>query len=197
METSMLRTIIVAAAVVSASLMGFDHSAVARGGHGGFHGGGFYGGGMRGGGFRGPAGGMPPAYVVIDVSATNDAQAFKTTMADTAAGLVPFGGHLMIDADNPTALDGAAPQHLVIIAFDTLEHAQAWKDSESFKRFDADRGRAVTSRTFMVEGVPNAAPLSGLRGGGHGMRFDPKPFEEIIKKRDQDLNRIKDICKGC
>jgi len=29
------------------------------------------------------------------------------------------------------------------------------------------------------------------------MRYDPNPFEEITKKRDQDLDRIKDICKGC
>jgi hypothetical protein len=102
----------------------------------------------------------------------------------------------MIDAESPSALDGAAPQRLAIIAFDSLEHAQAWKDSESFKMFDADRRRTVTSRAFIVEGVPSAVPVSGLRAG-RPMRFDPKPFEEIIKRRDQDLNRIKDICKGC
>jgi uncharacterized protein (DUF1330 family) len=182
----MLRSIIVAAAVLSASLAGWNHSAVARGSHGGFHGGGF---GIRG-------AGTPPAYVVIDVSATNDAEGFKKMVANAAAGLVPFGGHLMIDADNPSAVDGAAPQRLVIIAFDSLEHAQAWKDSESFRVFDADRRRTVTSRAFTVEGIPSAVPVSGLRAA-RPMRFDPKPFDEIIKRRDQDLNRIKDICKGC
>jgi uncharacterized protein (DUF1330 family) len=183
----MLRSIIVATAVLSASLVGWNHPAVARGGHGGLH----------GGGFGVPATGKSPAYVNIDVSATNDTQIFKTMVANAAAGLVPFSGHLMIDADNPIALDGGAPQHLVIIAFDSLEHAQAWKDSESFKRFDADRSRTVKSRAFIVEGIPDAVPVSGLRGSGRPVRYDPKPFEEIIRKRDQDLNRIKDICKGC
>jgi len=177
----------IVAAVLSASLAGWNHCAVARGGHGGFH----------GGGFVLPGAGKPPAYVVIDVSATNDAQALKTMVSNSAAGLVPFGGHIMIDAGSPTALDGAAPQHLVVIAFDSLEHAQAWKDSESFKAFDADRRAAATSRAFVIEGIPNAVPAVGLRGGGRLMRYDPKPFEELIKKRDQDLNRIKDICKGC
>jgi hypothetical protein len=78
----MLRSIVVATAVLSASLAGWSHTAVARGGHGGFHGGGF---GVA-------AIGKPPAYVVIDVSATNDAQAFKTMVANAAAGLVPFSG---------------------------------------------------------------------------------------------------------
>jgi uncharacterized protein (DUF1330 family) len=185
----MSRQIIVAiaAALLSASLTGWNDSAVARGGHGGFHGGGF---GML-------ATSKPPAYVVIDVSATKDAQTFKTMVASLVTALVPLGGHLLIDADNPTALDGVAPQHLLLIAFSSLEKAQAWKDSESFKAFDADRRRAALSRVFVVEGIPDAVPASGQQGRGGLMRFDPKPFEEIMKKRDQDLNRIKDICKGC
>jgi uncharacterized protein (DUF1330 family) len=126
-----------------------------------------------------------------------DAQAFKTMMANVAAGLVPFDGFILIDAGSPSALDGAAPQRVVVIAFDSLGHAQAWKDSESFKAFDADRRATATSRAFVVEGIPSAVSAAGLHGGGRLMRYDPKPFEEIIKKRDQDLNRIKDICKGC
>jgi uncharacterized protein (DUF1330 family) len=182
----MTRPIIVAA-LLSASLTAWNSSAIARGGHGGVH----------GGGLGVPAASKPSAYVVIDVSATNDAQVFKTMVANAVTALVPFGGHLLIDADNPTGLDGVAPQHLLLVAFDSLEKAQAWKDSESFKAFDGDRRRAATSRVFVVEGTPNAVPASGLHGRGRFMRFDPKPFEEIIKKRDQDLNRIKDICKGC
>jgi uncharacterized protein (DUF1330 family) len=174
-------------AVLSALLMGWSYPAVARGGHGGF----------RGGGFVVPGAGRLPAYVVIDVAATNDKQTFKTMSADAIAGLVPFGGHIVIDADGPTAWDGQAPQHLVIIAFDSLEQAQAWKSSDSFKALDADRHLTATSRVFVVEGIPNAVPSAGLHGGGRFMRYDPKPFEEIVKKRDQDLKRLKDICKGC
>jgi uncharacterized protein (DUF1330 family) len=184
----MSRPITVAAvAVLSAILTGWNYSAVARGGHGGF----------RGGGFMVPGAGRLPAYVVIDVSATNDKQTFNAMVANAGAGLVPFGGHIVVDADGPTAWDGQAPQHLVIIAFDSLEQAQAWKSSDSFKAFDADRRLAATSRAFVFEGIPNAVPSAGLHGGGRLMRYDPKPFEEIIKKRDQDLRRIKDICKGC
>jgi uncharacterized protein (DUF1330 family) len=180
----------IVAAILFATLVGWSHSAVARGGHGGFHGGGF-----GGAGFTGAA--RVPAYVIIDVAETTDAQSFKTLVANSATTLAPFGGHTIVDSDTPAALDGAAPQRLVIIAFDSLANAQAWKDSPSFKEFDAARGKTVKSRAFIVEGVPNAVPVSGLQGNGRHMRYDPKPFEEIIKRRNQDLDRIKDICKGC
>jgi uncharacterized protein (DUF1330 family) len=120
---------------------------------------------------------------------------FKTMVANAVTALIPFGGHVLIDSENPGSLDGVAPQRLLLVAFDSLEKVQAWKDSESFKAFDVDRRRVTTSRVFVVEGTLDGVP--GLYSRGRFMRFDPKPFEEIIRKRDEDLNRIKDICKGC
>jgi uncharacterized protein (DUF1330 family) len=186
---NMLRSSRIAVAVlVFASFAGSLHPAIARGGHGGFHGG-------RIGGVGLPAA-AKPAYVVVDVTETTDAQAYKTMVANAETAVIQFGGRILIDSDGATALDGAVPQRLLIIAFDNAENAQAWKASPSFEEFNAARGTAVKSRAFMVEGMPTVVAGAGLGRGRH-MRYDPKPFEEIIKRRDDDLHRIKDICKGC
>jgi uncharacterized protein (DUF1330 family) len=81
-------------------------------------------------------------------------------VANAVTALVPFGGHLLIDADNPTGLDGVAPQHLLLIAFDSLEKAQAWKDSKSFKAFDGDRRRAghLASMSLRAHRIPCPRP---------------------------------------
>jgi uncharacterized protein (DUF1330 family) len=185
-EADMLRPMIVMLSL--AGLMSWHVPALAHGGHGGFH--------FRR-GFGSPSQVGLSAYVVIDFSTTADPETLKTAQAKLATALVSFSGHIIIDADNPIPLDGNMPQHYFLIAFDNMKDAQAWRNSDSFKEFDADRRRAGTSRMFLVEGISNGAPVSNLDARGRHMRFDPAPFEKIIRKRDEDLNRIKDICKGC
>jgi uncharacterized protein (DUF1330 family) len=161
--------------------------ATARGGGHGMGGFGFHGGGRLGRGDRMTA----PAYVLITVSLVSDADAFKKAIQDMTTAVASVGGRLAVDAEKPPAWKGTAPEHVVTIQFADAEQAQAWKNSDAFKGFDADIHKASASTMQLVQGLPTP----GGRGGG---RFDAKAFEPNVQDYDRLLDqRLKTICKGC
>ena len=83
----------------------------------------------------------PPTYVVVAVRSMKDAAAFQAGVADKAspAALAAAGGHYIIRTQKITALDGTPPQRFALIAFDSVEKAQAWKDSAATKEITATR----------------------------------------------------------
>jgi uncharacterized protein (DUF1330 family) len=76
----------------------------------------------------------PPTYAVIAVRKMNDAEAFKTVIAKGPAAAEAFGGKFVARTDQVTSLDGA-----LMIAFDSVEKAQAWHNSAAEKEIDAIR----------------------------------------------------------
>jgi uncharacterized protein (DUF1330 family) len=98
----------------------------------------------------------PPTYVVVALRKINDAETFKTAVADKAtAALTPFGGRFVIRTDKITTLDGPPPQRFVLLQFDSPEKAQAWHVSEAQKEIDAARMKTTDSLSFVVEGIAN------------------------------------------
>jgi uncharacterized protein (DUF1330 family) len=163
---------------------------------GGGHGmGGF---GMRGGhvGASGAEGLLTPTYVLITVSKISDAEAFKVMMRDLA-GDASLAGRLAVDMDKPVSWEGSAPEHVVMIHFDNPDQAQAWKNSDTFKSFDAQLHRSSESTMQLVQGLPVPA-ARGIGGGRRGRgRLDPKAFEANVKEYDEMLSKMKGVCKGC
>jgi uncharacterized protein (DUF1330 family) len=161
---------------------------------GGGHGmGGF---GMHGGHVGGAEGLLTPTYVLITVSKITDAEAFKATMRNLA-GDAPLAGRLAADMDKPVSWEGSALEHVVMIRFDNPDQAQAWKNSDGFKSFDAELHRSSESTMQLVQGLPVPAG-PGIGGGRRGRgRLDPKAFEANVKEYDQMLNKMNGVCKGC
>ena len=100
----------------------------------------------------------PPAYLVIEINKINDAEGFKTITqtptggADTAKEL---GGRYIARGGKITALDGTAPpQRFIAYAFDSVEKAQAFNNSEYFKKVSAIRNKTTEARAYIVEGMP-------------------------------------------
>jgi uncharacterized protein (DUF1330 family) len=165
---------------------------MARGGHG------MVGFGMHGGHRMGAGGGeglLTPAYVLITISKITDAEAFKATMSDLMATNAPFAGRLAIDVDKPVAWEGTASEHIAMIQFDNPDQAQAWKNSDAFKNFDAELHRSSESTMQLVQGLPTPA-AHGI-GGRRGRGFNQKAFEPNVKEYDQMLKKMKGICRGC
>jgi len=97
----------------------------------------------------------PPAYVIIDISETLDVDAYiKAVSAAEPNATESAGGRFIIRTNAPVALDGAAaPNRLVVIAFDTVEKARAWHNSQAIREVNAVRMKTTKSRAFVVEGL--------------------------------------------
>jgi uncharacterized protein (DUF1330 family) len=162
--------------------------ATARGGGHGMGGFGFHGGGRMGRSEHM----MAPAYVLITVLTVSDADAFKKAIQDMTTAVAPFTGRLAVDAEKPPAWEGAASEHVVMIQFADAEQAQAWKNSDTYKSFDADLQNSSASTMQLVQ----ALPIPEVHGGRG--RFEAKAFEPHVQDFDRLLNqRLKTICKGC
>jgi uncharacterized protein (DUF1330 family) len=96
----------------------------------------------------------PPAYVVVAVRSIKDADAFKTGVVDksTPAALATAGGRYVVRSRTITSLDGTPPQRFVLIAFDSVEKAQAWSNLPATKEISAARMKSTDSLSFIVEG---------------------------------------------
>ncbi len=98
----------------------------------------------------------PPVYVVIPILKINDAAAFKAGVIDKAsastAAAKAQGGHYIIRGQKFTPLDGNPPERLIVIAFDSLEKAQAFENSAALKEVTAARLKSTNSLSFIVEG---------------------------------------------
>jgi uncharacterized protein (DUF1330 family) len=96
----------------------------------------------------------PPAYVVVDISDITDPEGFKAIPPKAGPEtLAPFGGKYIIRTEKITALDGTAPKRFVVIEFDSVEKAKAWKASPSSQEVDAIRNKTTKSSQFLVEGM--------------------------------------------
>jgi uncharacterized protein (DUF1330 family) len=95
----------------------------------------------------------PPAYVVADVDVT-DPTTFQKYAAQVPGTLVPFDGHYLVRGGKTKSLEGEPPtSHFVIIAFDSMEKAQAWENSPAYGAIRPIRQKSAKSRVFIAEGV--------------------------------------------
>ncbi len=97
----------------------------------------------------------PPTYVVVAIRSIKDAEAFKSGVVDkaTPSAITAAGGRYVIRSENVKSLDGPSPQRFVVLAFDSMDKAQAWQDSQLVKEVTAARIKSTDSSSFMVEGV--------------------------------------------
>jgi uncharacterized protein (DUF1330 family) len=97
---------------------------------------------------------MAPTYIVVDIGDITDPEGFKAVPAKASpAWVASFGGKYIIRTDNITPVDGPAPKRFIVIEFDSLEHAKAWRASETTKEVDAIRAKTAKSSEFIVEGM--------------------------------------------
>jgi uncharacterized protein (DUF1330 family) len=100
----------------------------------------------------------PPVYAVIDISDITDPEGFKGVAQrgpDTHTMTIKMGGRYITRTANITALDGTAPKRLIVVAFESLEKAQAWYNSPGLKETNDIRAKTTKSRSFAFEGMPN------------------------------------------
>ncbi len=95
----------------------------------------------------------PPAYVVTATEITDQA-AFNEFSPKVLATFQPFGGKYLVRGGRVVTLQGEAPQRVIVTAFDSMEKAQAWRDSAAWKALIPLRDKATKLRSdYIVEGI--------------------------------------------
>jgi uncharacterized protein (DUF1330 family) len=95
----------------------------------------------------------PPAYVITETNITDQA-AFNEFSPKVPATMQPFGGKYLIRGGKIVTLQGEAPGRFIVTAFDSMEKAQAWRDSAAWKALMPLRDKGAKVRgDYIVEGV--------------------------------------------
>jgi uncharacterized protein (DUF1330 family) len=95
---------------------------------------------------------LAPGYVISESEITDLAkiQEYGAKIHET---LAPFNHQIIIGAGKTKSLEGEPPKSVVVMAFDSMEKAQAWYDSPAYQAIKPIRQSAPKSRMFIVEGV--------------------------------------------
>jgi uncharacterized protein (DUF1330 family) len=101
-----------------------------------------------------PAAAKPPAFYVSEFEVT-DPEGIKPYSAAVESTFVPFGGRYVVRGGKVAALEGEATKRIVMIAFPSMEQAQAWYDSPTYRELRPIRHKSAKSRVFIVEGAAN------------------------------------------
>jgi uncharacterized protein (DUF1330 family) len=100
---------------------------------------------------------QPPAYVIAMPNPA-DADAYaKNYAAHIQATIEPFGGHYLVRGGKRVVFNGTPP-NVVVIAFDNIAKAEAWRNSAAYQAVVPARDKAIgngTYASFAVEGVSN------------------------------------------
>ena len=96
----------------------------------------------------------PPAgYLIAEVNVTDPAT-FKQYASQVPGTFAPFGGRYLVRGGKVTPLEGEPPKgRVVVIAFDSVEKAEAWENSKAYEAIKPLRHKSATTRNFIVEGA--------------------------------------------
>jgi uncharacterized protein (DUF1330 family) len=92
----------------------------------------------------------PGAYVIGEIEVINQ-EASKDYAPRLEPTFTPFGGHYVARAGKTLSFVGEPPKSISVIAFGSLERAQAWQDSAAYKEIKPLRDKAAKIRLFAVE----------------------------------------------
>ena len=69
------------------------------------------------------------------------------------ATLAPFSGRFIVHGAPPTVLEGAWPEHVVVIAFPDRGSAEGWYASPAYRHILPYRTRNIPGDAILIDGV--------------------------------------------
>jgi uncharacterized protein (DUF1330 family) len=94
-----------------------------------------------------------PAYTVAEIEVTDPAT-FQKYGEATRTSIPAAGGRVIVRGGKTFVVNGAPPKQIVLIQWDSLERAQAFFESESYRQLIPIRDKSSNFRAFVIEGVP-------------------------------------------
>jgi uncharacterized protein (DUF1330 family) len=96
-----------------------------------------------------------PVYYVSEIQPTNLDAYTKEYAPKAQAVIKAAGGRFLAAGQKVTAIEGEPPKaRVAIIAWDSMEQMQAWRNSAAFKELLPIRDKMAKFRAFTVEGLP-------------------------------------------
>ena len=99
----------------------------------------------------------PPAYVIVQLGEVRDPSVGEELRSKMTAVTLAHGGkYLARGAKNVTPLEEKpAPRSVVIIAFENVEKALAYRNSEAYRAVMPLRDKGTGDHSWIVEGLAN------------------------------------------
>ena len=98
------------------------------------------------------------AYVIVEID-VHDPEGYEEYRRLAAPTVVNSGGSYVVRGGRAETLEGGwEPKRIVVLQFDSIEHAKAWWGSEEYEPIKQIRYRTANSRMIVVEGV-SAQPV--------------------------------------
>lgn len=95
-----------------------------------------------------------PAVYVIDEIDARDPQADAKIAPLFGPVAAAFGGRYVVRGGTPVPFNGEPPKRVVVIVFDSMEKARAWRESPRHKELEAMREKIGTKiRSYAVEAL--------------------------------------------
>jgi uncharacterized protein (DUF1330 family) len=97
----------------------------------------------------------PKAFVVTEIEVINqDAQ--NAYLPKVGEVIKSSGGTYLARGGKIVSLEGGdAPKRATIVVYDSLEKAQASRNSPAWTALSADRNKAIKAKSWVIEGLPN------------------------------------------
>jgi uncharacterized protein (DUF1330 family) len=96
----------------------------------------------------------PPTYAFVEINNITDPDGLKTIGPKAGPAVAAYGGKFLTHGNAPvTAVDGTSPARFVVIEFDSLAKAQAWRASAAQMEVDGIIRKTAKLREFFVEGI--------------------------------------------
>ena len=96
----------------------------------------------------------PPVYQVVEIDASN-MDAYLKDYAPKAQAAIKAAGGKFLAAGKAITIEGEPPKSRIVIQqWDSLEQAQAYRNSAAFKELLPLREKLAKFRSFVVEGAP-------------------------------------------
>ena len=90
-------------------------------------------------------------YAVNEIE-VSDAEVYARYQEINTALVLRLGGRYVVRGGSVTPCEGPSPHRVVIIAFDTMETMQAWKNDPDYARAKVFRDRSSRHRSYYVAG---------------------------------------------
>ena len=96
----------------------------------------------------------PLAYTIAEVEVTDQAT-YQEYQKGASVQIPAAGGRFIARGGRTFVISGAPPRRAVVLQWESFEEAQAFFESEAYRRLVPTRDKSSNFRAFVIEGVAN------------------------------------------